>query len=441
MWVLIVLIALLPAAGARARVKSIRLKYAQATLVAGKEAPMPFRVRPAADKKKVGWKSSDESVAIVSPQGSIRALSPGVVTITAYAADLSGASASCRLTVKPPAITRVVLSRARLTASRGDAPVKLTATVAPSAASAGALRWTSSNPRVATVSAGMVSFVGAGRANICAVAPGGKRAVCAVRVDAARAVRRGLVIGEGRADKAMGLAALPMVPYEAEDVAAMLTKNGIGTQTAVNVTRAKALSAIARAFAGAKSGDTSYLYITCHGGLSGGAYRLYVGGGTITPAQLRAVLDKVPGRVVLMLAACYSGTTINKGGQDDANEAFLGAFLGAAPKSGEFRASKYQVLCAARGSEKGYGVKTTDPEGTLVRSMTYNFFGKAVAEGGGGAADADKNGQITLRELHAYAYARVRALHDYWKDKIGLNASDVQTVVAYPANSDFALFG
>jgi hypothetical protein len=63
-------------------------------------------------------------------------------------------------------VSGVSLNQKNLTATLGDAPITLTATVQPSNATNQTIFWTSSNNNVATVSNGMVSFVSAGSAVI-----------------------------------------------------------------------------------------------------------------------------------------------------------------------------------------------------------------------------------------------------------------------------------
>lgn len=428
---------------ASAEAKAIRLNYKKASLQVGKSATLKVKVSPSGSK--VSWQSSDTSVATVNQSGRVTAVSAGTATITAKSGSVS---ARCALSVKSVRVSKVSLSAKSKSLALSQGTYQLTAKVKPAGADKSTLTWKSSNTAVASVDqSGLVTLKKAGTAKIAAVSPSGKKAVCTVTITGSgsavegNAAQRALVIGEGRANAKFGLAALPMVQSEVSDIAQMMRGNGITTSTLVNSTRSGVLSAIQKAFAGATESDVSYLYITCHGGMSGGSYLIFpCGDGYLSAAQLRKALDAVKGKVVLMLGSCQSGSVIAKsvaGGP----EQFLSEFVGAQAKAGEFASSKYQVLCACRSSENGYGVVTTSSKtGEIVEEYTFNFFGKSVEEGGAGAADANADGAITLSELYGYVKGRVSALHVEWRDKIGLSASDTQTVVAYPASSSFVLF-
>ncbi|MGW6666416.1 Ig-like domain-containing protein [Peribacillus sp. NPDC055009] len=57
--------------------------------------------------KDVLWKSSDPSVAIVDEQGNVTAVKPGNATISAEAADGSGVTANCDVTVNAKSLTKI----------------------------------------------------------------------------------------------------------------------------------------------------------------------------------------------------------------------------------------------------------------------------------------------------------------------------------------------
>ena len=427
--------------------KSVQLKYAKATMRIGNSSKMPVKVLPAAEAKNLLWVSSNPNIATVTKNGKITATNTGKATITAWVPGTTTVSATCAITVLPAAITRVKLSQSNVTIPAPGSTYQMIATVSPSKASTSELKWKSSNKKVATVSAnGLVHFIKSGFVKIAAVAPNGKKVTCLFTVKAAPPLptRRALVIGESRASAKYGTDILPMIPSEVEDMVALFESKGIVAQSVCDVSSGETVrSAIVSTFSDAKATDVSYVYLTCHGGIFGSEYRLFIAKDTyVTAAQLRTVLDRIPGKVVLILNSCYSGTVIGKSTQTNQTADFIRQFIGsgATAKANEFANSKYEVLCASSSSELGYGVMTRDSTGNFVLSNTYSFFGKALLDGAYGPADANGNGAITLNELHGYVANGVNNLHIYWRDRIGLKPTDTQTVQCYPLSSDFDIF-
>lgn len=141
-------------------------------------APVPSGAKLPA----VTWSSADTKIATVSATGLVTMVAPGKTTVTAQTP--GGLSAACTVNVMPRAVTGVTLDQTSVTKDEGQT-VQLTATVEPDNASNKTLTWTSSNPKVATVSAtGLVSCVAAGTAIITAKASSGESAACTVTVKA-----------------------------------------------------------------------------------------------------------------------------------------------------------------------------------------------------------------------------------------------------------------
>ena len=136
------------------------------------------------DGKKVVWSSSDPKIATVDSNGKITAISEGVVLITATAEDNSNAKATCTVTVSVKKVTSVTISAASKTVKVGDT-FTLTATVAPADAENKKVTWSSSNPSVATVTAGgVVQALSKGTAVITVItADGSYTASCTVTVE------------------------------------------------------------------------------------------------------------------------------------------------------------------------------------------------------------------------------------------------------------------
>ena len=89
-------------------VSQITLNKAEASISVGNSEKLTATVAPEnAANKALKWASSDEDVATVAPDGTVTAVKAGAATITATAADGSGKSAVCKVTVTgdttPPA--------------------------------------------------------------------------------------------------------------------------------------------------------------------------------------------------------------------------------------------------------------------------------------------------------------------------------------------------
>lgn len=83
-------------------VNEISLNFSEKTIIEGDELQLIATVLPAeATDASIVWSSSDETLATVNETGLVQALSFGIVVITATAADASGVSAACTLTIEP----------------------------------------------------------------------------------------------------------------------------------------------------------------------------------------------------------------------------------------------------------------------------------------------------------------------------------------------------
>lgn len=166
-------------------VTGVSLNKTSATVNCGSTLQLTATVTPSnATNKNVNWKSSNTNVATVNSSGLVTAKTPGQCTITATAADGSGKSASCTVTVKPVLITDITLNQTESELFLGE-KLQLTATISPSNATNKTLTWISSNDHVATVNeSGMVSSVASGQCIITVSAndDSGKKATCKVTV-------------------------------------------------------------------------------------------------------------------------------------------------------------------------------------------------------------------------------------------------------------------
>lgn len=166
-------------------VESIKLNLTELNLTEGEKASLKVTFTPgSATDKSLTWSSSDNSVATVSAAGEVTAVKAGKATITATSAN--GKTATCVVTVeaKDIPVVSVSLDKTELKLTEGD-KATLTATITPADATDHDLDWTSSNPKVASVSDnGEVTALKAGTATITVATHNGKSATCTVSVAA-----------------------------------------------------------------------------------------------------------------------------------------------------------------------------------------------------------------------------------------------------------------
>ena len=104
------------------RVGSISLSKSIFELTVGDQASLDVTISPDnATNKKISWSSSKESVATVTPEGIVDAVSAGTAFITATSED-SGVNAKCEITVKEKTIsvTGIALKKTSLSISEGE---------------------------------------------------------------------------------------------------------------------------------------------------------------------------------------------------------------------------------------------------------------------------------------------------------------------------------
>lgn len=142
-----------------------------------KTATIKATVLPAGSTDPITWVVYNPNVATISSDGVVTAVGNGTTTITATCGNNS---ASCTVTVKR-SCTAIALDKLTMTLDvLGNNTGVLNATITP-ANSTDALRWTSTNSNIATVSNGVVTAVRSGSVTITATC-GNKVASCNVTV-------------------------------------------------------------------------------------------------------------------------------------------------------------------------------------------------------------------------------------------------------------------
>ncbi len=164
---------------------AVTVNPATVTLEVDQTYKLTATISPATAPQAVLWSSSNQSVAIVSSDGLVKAIGDGSAIITATAADGSGISGSCIVEVLPVKVEEIILNVRSLEMSVGDSS-QLSATVKPDNAKVKDIDWFSSNENVVTVDdTGLVTAMGLGTASIIAKAFDGSEVwtACSVNVN------------------------------------------------------------------------------------------------------------------------------------------------------------------------------------------------------------------------------------------------------------------
>lgn len=152
---------------------SVKLSKTSASISRGESVKLTATVEPSGS---VTWSSSDTSVATVR-NGVVSGLRKGTATITAKTS--SGATASCKVTVKE------VYSNGKISLNQTSATVNRTRTLYLEGYASSGITWTSSDPSIASVSDGFVTTKEVGQVAITAKDSNGNKAICVVNVLAA----------------------------------------------------------------------------------------------------------------------------------------------------------------------------------------------------------------------------------------------------------------
>lgn len=165
--------------------ESVELDKHEAKLKVGESLQLAATVKPDdALNKNVDWKSLNPAIATVDENGRVTAVAEGSTSIVVITEDAEKTD-TCKLVIEKPAVpvTGVTLDKTNEELKVG-ATLQLTATVAPENADVKDVEWSTSDAKIATVSAtGLVTAVAKGEATITVTTKdGGKTATCKVKV-------------------------------------------------------------------------------------------------------------------------------------------------------------------------------------------------------------------------------------------------------------------
>lgn len=157
------------------KVKKITLKK-NISLNVGESYTLKANISPSsAANKKVSWKSSNKSIATVNAAGAVRAKKSGSATIIVTAKDGSGKKAYCKVTVKKKASGSQTEERVKSLSLNGKTILGIGNTAKFSVVNKPenlkkSFSWSSSNPKIATVSSdGTVKAIAEGTVKITAI--------------------------------------------------------------------------------------------------------------------------------------------------------------------------------------------------------------------------------------------------------------------------------
>lgn len=208
------------------------------------------------------------------------------------------------------------------------------------------------------------------------------------------------------------------------------------------------ISAIDSCFASADSNDVSLLYYSGHGDTDGSLIGADEAFSKLTPQQLRATLDNIPGRKIVIVDACYSGKLIaeeeeksgalraRKSGdtvsdtQEAGPEAFVNSFQAAFRNRlrGALNSDLYFVITAAAETETSMeNYVSSGGRRTYMGIFTFGF-----CQGCGWDSPlnqtcelmADQNGDQAVSIQEAYTYAR----------SVALTYNSMQSAAVWPAD-------
>ena len=381
------------------------------TLDPGQTFPARATAEPQSALHAITYISESPEVCAVDQEGILTAVGAGTAVIRGVCAR-SEFTLTVSVNAVPP--SALSLDEAEITIPE-EGTRALSARFSPENATETALQYASSDPAVADVDEeGVIAGVSAGECVVTALSPFGLTASVKVTVTPRAPVLRALVVGEQNyEDGRVRLGGLNTAQGVSDALRAQAAAGFDYTVTmGMDLTREALLKAVQAAFEGAREGDLAIVYINCHGDYDGVAYIELRDGTRLTADQLYAILEKIPGRVMVIVDCCRSGAFLGAGAGDAFARAMSDAF--SASGGSPLMQGKFIVMTSASAWEDSYRRSFTAE--TEEASMA-TILARAMCEGLGWdligdrtctlKADADKDRIVTAQELWAYTRKRV----------------------------------
>ena len=236
---------------------------------------------------------------------------------------------------------------------------------------------------------------------------------------------RALLIGQSSYQTSQGLSAPPADIKAVSHMLSAFSLTPFQSHVLMDQTGEQILSAIRTTFHEARPQDVSLFYYSGHGAYSSEKDDLGALVGVdekkVNAATLRLCLDKIPGRKIVIVDACYSGNLIGRSTPTDAAVEkfaydFLSTFSGPSTKGLNLAAGNYYVITAAHSSQMSYELTTQD--GAHFGVFTFAFCkgcGYDEKENVSCPLYADTNQDRVITFQEAFQYARYTALSIYSK--------------------------
>ena len=443
-------------------VTGVKIENPYGQLLVGGTYALSAVVSPAnASNTAVTWSfasSSYKKLATINAKtGEVYCKKPGTIKVTAVAKDGSRKRYTITLKIAAVPLKSFSLTRDETEIGNGaqiELPYKTSFTAVATVDPALYVEWSSSDARVASVKDGLVTATGAGTATITATAGGLYDYSFEVTVprDESQPTYRALVVAQYQTSSASGY--LPFSKSAQKGVYNALSESDVGgaryeLSYRSNLTSASQLtSAISSAFADAREGDVSVIYLLSHGTFKDGNYLWWLyGSGSksayVSFSTILSAIKGIKGDVLILNPSCNSGG-------DENNSSTLTYMVRKADQAAE-EGTSYSAVFASDGLVRASFFDTAEGHSydfytySLCKALGWDYLMNASVTLSG---DKNGDGYVTVSEFAAATKTLTgQALTDYFAT-YGTSSyfgptSKYQNVTYYvsPDAASLAIFG